>query len=130
VLASAGKRRRGRYAEALLKVQLAGEGALPLPLACHWGSVHPLRHRIAALRRPVPGRVRHAIGILCAAVLVASASLVARAVQPDSLVAPPAVTYVKPGTAVSAAARHAVAGVCPLSLRRARERQQARIARG
>ncbi|MDE2052238.1 MAG: hypothetical protein KGJ72_14600, partial [Gammaproteobacteria bacterium] len=38
VLAAAGKGRRGRYAEALLKAQLAGEGALPLPLACHWRS--------------------------------------------------------------------------------------------
>jgi bla regulator protein blaR1 len=115
VLASAGKGRRGRYAEALLKAQLAGEEALLLPLACHWGSVHPLRHRIAALRRPVPGRARHAVGMLCAAALIASASLVARAVQPASLVAPPS---------VATAARH----VCPLALRRARERQQARVA--
>jgi bla regulator protein blaR1 len=115
VLASAGKKRRGRYAEALLKAQLAGEEALPLPIACHWGSVHPLRHRIAALRRPVPGRLRHAVGMLCAATLIASASLAARAVQPGALVAPPSVTT---------ATRH----VCPRALRRARERQQARIA--
>jgi bla regulator protein blaR1 len=113
VLGAAGRGRRGRYAEALLKAQLAGERALPLPLACHWGSAHPLRHRIAALGRPVPGRVRHAIGIVCAATLIASASLAARAVQPASIVAPPAVTNAKAGK------------VCPLSLRRARERQRA-----
>ena len=129
VLASAGKGRRGRYAEALLKAQLAGEAALPLLLACHWGSVHPLRHRIAALRRPVPGRIRHAIGIICAATLVASAGLAARAVQPGSLVAPLAVTDANPGIAAGAG-RYVVSKVCPLSLRRARERQLARVARG
>jgi bla regulator protein blaR1 len=130
VLASAGRGRRGRYAEALLKAQLAGEEALPLPLACHWGSVHPLRHRIAALRRPVPGRIRHGIGIVCAATLIATASLAARAMEPGALVAPPAVSYAKPRAAAAAAARHAVTRVCPLSLHRARERQQARAARG
>jgi bla regulator protein blaR1 len=129
VLVSAGKGRRGRYAEALLKAQLAGEESLPLPLACHWGSVHPLRHRIAALRRPVPGRIRHAIGIVCAVTLIASASLAARAVQPGALVAPPAVMDAKPGAA-AAAARQVAGKVCPLSLRRAGERQQARVARG
>lgn len=124
VLAAAGKGRRGRYAEALLKAQLAGEGALALPLTCHWGAAHPLRRRIAALKRPVPGRVRHALGIVCATAFVATASLAARAVQPASLFAPPVAAHAK--TTSSAVARHAGGKVCPLALRRARERQQAR----
>lgn len=119
VLSAAGSGRRGRYAETLLKAQLAGEGALPLPLACHWRSIHPLRRRIAALRSPVAGRMRHGIGIVCATVLVASVSLAAHALQPTAGVAlrtaSSAVTSAGAGTAVPAHGK-----VCPLTLRRAR----------
>lgn len=118
VLAAAGKGRRGRYAEALLKAQLAGEAALPLPLACHWRSVHPLRRRIAELRRPAVSRMRHGLGILCVATLVASVSLTARAVQPTLDVAqragPPAAANTRSSPTV-----HASGKVCPLTLRRA-----------
>ena len=118
VLAAAGKGRRGRYAEALLKAQLAGEGAFPLPVACHWRSAHPLRRRIAELRRPIAGRMRHGIGILCVATLVGSMSLTARAIQPIShiarTIAPPAAAGVTPAPAV-----HASGTVCPLARRRA-----------
>jgi beta-lactamase regulating signal transducer with metallopeptidase domain len=113
VLAAAGKGRRGRYAEALLKAQLAGEAGLHPPLVCHWHSVHPLRRRIAELRRPVVGRMRHGIGILCIATLVASVSLTARAVQPTLHGAPPAATNAR-----SASGAHASGKVCPLTLRR------------
>lgn len=115
VLAAAGKERRSRYAETLLKTQLAGEAALPLPLACHWRSTHPLRRRIAELKRPVAGRMRHGIGILCAAILVASVSLTARAVQPALHVGQP----LAPLTRKSVTAVHAAGKICPLSLRRA-----------
>lgn len=110
VLAAAGRGCRGRYAEALLKAQLAGEEALALPLACHWRSVHPLRRRIAALRRPVAGRMRHAIGIFCVTTLVASVGFAAHAVEPALHIAPPA--------AAPARALHASGKVCPLSRRR------------
>lgn len=122
VLAAAGRRRRGRYAEALLKTQLAGEGTLPLPLACHWRSVHPLRRRIAALRRPVAGRMRHGIGILCVAALVASVSLAAHAVGSERVTAQPVGSHITatsardPGVSVSRK-------VCPLSRRHARGRR-------
>lgn len=122
VLAAAGKGRRSRYAEALLKAQLAGEAALPLPLACHWRSVHPLRRRIAELRRPAVGPMRHGIGILCVATLVASVSLTARAVQPTMHDAQPA----SPSAATnirSAPTVHASGKVCPLSQRRALAQQ-------
>lgn len=116
VLAAAGKGRRGRYAEALLKAQLAGEAALPLPLACHWRSVHPLRRRIAELKRPAVGRMRHAIGILCVAALVASVGLSARAVQRSVDVGERAVPSAAANTRSSASV-HAAGKVCPLTLR-------------
>lgn len=123
VLAAAGRSRRGRYAGALLKAQLAGQAALPVPLACHWRSVHPLRRRIAALERPVAGRMRHGIGILCAAALVASVSLVAHAVQPAVHAAPP-IAATTAASAARAPAAHASAKVCPLSRRHAPARHQ------
>ncbi len=113
VLAAAGRGRRGRYAEALLKTQLAGEGGFPLPLACHWRSVHPLRQRIAALRGPIAGRIRHGIGTLCVATLVAAVSLGASAIQPCLHAAT---------SAAFASTRH---GVCPHSRGAARTGHQA-----
>jgi beta-lactamase regulating signal transducer with metallopeptidase domain len=124
VLAAAGKARRGRYAGALLKAQLSGE-VLPLPLACHWRSAHPLRLRIAALRRPVAGRLRHWIGILLVSTLVASVSLGARAVQPALQGAVPAASRA-PTTASSTAAVHSSGKVCPLSRRHALAHRQAK----
>lgn len=124
VLAAAGKACHGRYAEALLKAQLAGEGTWFLPLACHWGSVHPLRQRIAALRRPVAGRLRHRFGILLVAMLVASAGLAASAVQPALHSARPAPSHAAKGT-TSAAAAHSSGEGCPLARRRAALRRQA-----
>lgn len=122
VLAAAGRARRGRYAGALLKAQLSAE-ALPLPLACHWRSLHPLRRRIAALRRPVAGRLRHRIGIMLVVMLVASAGLAASAVQPALQSARPVASHGANGAAHAAA--HS-GKVCPLTLRRARARRAAR----
>jgi len=124
VLAKAGHGSRGRYAGALLKAQLAGEAVLLLPLTCHWRSVHPLRRRLAALKRPVAGRTRHAIGILCAAALVASVSLAARAVQPAVHIAPPLAAPVAASAARAPAVRPA-GKVCPLSRQRALARGKA-----
>lgn len=124
VLAAAGRSCRRRYAAALLKAQLAGEGALAVPLACHWRSVHPLRRRIAALKRPVMGRIRHGIGILCVTSLVASVSLGVRAAQPAATAV--AVSPHVGSRATGAAAARAAGKVCPLALRRARESHQIR----
>jgi bla regulator protein BlaR1 len=114
VLAAAGRGRRGRYAQALLKAQLAGETTLSLPLACHWHSAHPLQRRIAALRRPVAGRMRHGIGILCAATLVGSTTLAAHAVESARQTARPAASHATKSVAAAATA-HASGKVCPLS---------------
>lgn len=115
VLAAAGRGSRSRYAEALLKTQLAGEGTLRLPLACHWHSVHPLRQRIAALRGPIAGRIPHWIGTLCVATLVAAVSLGASAIQPCLHAAT---------SAAFAATRHTV---CPHSRSAARGTHQTQL---
>lgn len=54
---------RRLYAEALLKVQLAGESTWREPIGCHWKSVHPLKERIRMLTRPVPGRLNKLFGL-------------------------------------------------------------------
>lgn len=123
VLALAGRGSRGRYAEALLKAQLAGEARLPLPLTCHWHSVHPLRRRIAALKRPAAGRIRHGVGIICVAMVVGSVCVAARAVEPAVRVAPSS-----PSSAAASPARarlaHSSNKVCPLTRHRAHAGQQ------
>ena len=122
VLAAAGRGCRGRYAGALLKAQLAGEAGMRAPLACHWRSVHPLRQRIAALQRPVAGRMRHGLGILCAALVVAAVSLAAHAVPPALHATPPLSAGAAAGAARAPKA-HASAAACPLSRQRAQAHQ-------
>jgi len=120
VLAAAGRQHRGRYAQALLKAQLAGEGASIPPVACHWRSIHPLRRRIAALRRPIAGRVRHRIGVLLVAGLIGSATLAARALEPVPQGAQPVASQVASSATPPA---RAVRKVCALSRRHAGERR-------
>jgi bla regulator protein blaR1 len=122
VLAAAGRAHRRLYAGALLKAQLSGEAALPVPIACHWRSVHPLKRRIAALRRPGAGPLRHRAGIVLVSALAASMSLAAHAVQPALQVAQP----VAPHSAASATPTpvgHSSGRVCPRSRHHARERR-------
>jgi beta-lactamase regulating signal transducer with metallopeptidase domain len=57
---------RRRYADAMLKTQLADLG---LPVGCAWQSSHPMRERIAMLNNPPPGALRLVVG---AAALVAT----------------------------------------------------------
>ena len=54
---------RARYAEALLKTQLTIDGAVGPPVGCYWGSGHPLKERVVALKRPLPSTLRRTIGI-------------------------------------------------------------------
>ncbi|WP_194269666.1 TonB family protein [Stenotrophomonas sp. MYb238] len=62
VARSAGARRS--YGDAMLKTGLA---LSPLPVGCHWQNHHPLKARIAMLKRPVPGKKQwFAIVLLCA----------------------------------------------------------------
>lgn len=52
VVARVGGARRS-YGNAMLKTGLA---LSPLPVGCHWQNPHPLKERIAMLKRPVPGK--------------------------------------------------------------------------
>jgi beta-lactamase regulating signal transducer with metallopeptidase domain len=54
---------RRRYADALLKAQVATESTLRQPIGCHWQSTHPLNERISMLKRPLPGRLRRLAGL-------------------------------------------------------------------
>lgn len=71
------------YADAMLKTQLAGQAwqELRLPAGCHWPFGHPLKERIAMLKQPLPGRIRRALGLGFAAVLIGSLSYGAWATQ-------------------------------------------------
>lgn len=73
---------RRPYADAMLKTQLADLG---LPAGCHWQSSHPLKERIAMLKKPLPGRARRWLGSVSVAVIVAVASFAVWAVQPAQL---------------------------------------------
>jgi len=81
VLAQRGNARR-RYANALLKAQIATESARSPPIGCHWQSVHPLEERISMLKRPFPGRRRRFVGIAAIAAFTGVASYAAWAGQP------------------------------------------------
>ena len=77
---------RRRYAEALLKTQLAAESAWRLPVGCHWQSIHPLKERIAMLKRPLPARSRRHAALAFITALTGAVTYTAWAAQP--LVAP------------------------------------------
>jgi beta-lactamase regulating signal transducer with metallopeptidase domain len=83
VLASTGTARR-RYADALLKTQLAADSfGAAVPASCHWQSAHPLTQRIAALKRPPPGVAARWLGAALVLTLISSGSYAAWAVRPD-----------------------------------------------
>ena len=77
---------RRRYAEALLKTQLATQSARRLSVGCHWQSIHPLKERVAMLKRPIPVRSRRLAGLAFITALTAAVTYTAWAAQP--LVAP------------------------------------------
>lgn len=80
VMAEFPKARR-RYAEAILKTQIA---PLSLPLGCYWPArgMHPLKQRIAMLKRGLPDKRRVAAGAIVAAAACLSSGCVVWVVQP------------------------------------------------
>ncbi len=89
VVMAARPHERRRYAEALLKTQLAAD---TLPLGCYWparGS-HPLEERIAMLKLGQPSRARRLAGLVATALLASAGGLVAWASQPPQSPRPPA----------------------------------------
>ena len=73
---------RRRYADALLKTQLAADAMRIVPVGCQWQSNHPLARRIAALRHPLPGSARGVLGALLACGLIFSGSYAAGGLAP------------------------------------------------
>ena len=61
-----------RYAEALLRTQLAVDSPWEMSAACRWKSNHPLTERIAVIRRPRPGVARRLSGVVTLGVLAVS----------------------------------------------------------
>ena len=76
---------RRRYAEALLKTQIA---ATPLPLGCYWPARarHPLEQRITMLKTPAPGAARRAAGLAATLALCLAGGVAAWASQPAQVV--------------------------------------------
>jgi bla regulator protein blaR1 len=87
VLAATGAARR-HYADALLKAQLAADSTRFVPAGCAWQSSHGLKRRIAVLKRPLPGYMRRAAGVLLAFGCIGSGSYVAWATRAIAAMVP------------------------------------------
>ncbi|SBV36692.1 TonB family protein [uncultured Stenotrophomonas sp.] len=70
---------RRSYANAMLKTGLAESR---LPVGCHWQDQHPLKERIAMLKRPVPGKRQWVSMVLLSVGLSCGVGYAAWAVQP------------------------------------------------
>lgn len=70
---------RRSYGSAMLKTGLA---LSPLPVGCHWQDRHPLKERIAMLKRPVPGKKQWFAMVLLSAGLSSGLGYAAWAAQP------------------------------------------------
>ena len=68
---------RQLYADALLKTQLASQSGWQMPIGCRWQSGHPLKERVAMLKRPTPGLLRRLGGVAFILALTVSGSFAA-----------------------------------------------------
>lgn len=73
-----------RYAQLLLKAQLADGPPLYVPMTCQWLSAHPLKERIVMLRHSYPGSARRSFGIALTAAVIFAGTGLAWATQPES----------------------------------------------
>lgn len=73
-----------RYAQLLLKAQLADGPSLHLPMTCQWLSAHPLKERIVMLRHSYPGSARRRFGIALTAAVILAGTGLAWAAHPES----------------------------------------------
>ena len=99
---------RRRYAEAMFKTLLDPQ---PLPVGCHWPAVHPIKERIAMLKKPSPRRWQSLASVLLAATLSSLTGYAAWAAQPARAVAEHASG--KPATKTAAVAAQAGAAAKP-----------------
>lgn len=70
---------RRTYGQAMLKTQLDD---LPLPVGCHWPAQHPLKERIAMIKKPSPTRKHWIAAVLLAGVATTATGYGAWAAQP------------------------------------------------
>ena len=77
--------KRDCYAEALLKTQIAGDSVWSRPVGCHWQPIHPLKERVAMLKRPAAGWFRRKVGVGIAAAVTGLVGYAAWATQPERL---------------------------------------------
>jgi bla regulator protein blaR1 len=73
-----------RYAQLLLKAQLADGPLLHVPMTCQWLSAHPLKERIIMLRHSDPGSARRRFGMALTAAVILVGTGLAWAAQPES----------------------------------------------
>ncbi|MCK9539681.1 M56 family metallopeptidase [Dokdonella sp.] len=78
---------RRLYADAMLKVQLAGQSRheLPLPVGCTWPSRQNLKERIVMLKRSRPARSTRTIGLALVGIVALGGAWAAWASQPERL---------------------------------------------
>ena len=86
---------RRRYADVLLRTQLASESARHSSVSCHWQSAHPLKERIVMLKRSLPTRPRRIAGFAFVAALTGVASYAAWSGQPSTVAGPPILVDLK-----------------------------------
>lgn len=86
VLANLGSRRRS-YAAALMKTQVASDSSWLVPVGCHWQPTHPLKERIAMLKRPLPGSTRRRVGVGLLIGVIGTAGYACWAAQPATRLA-------------------------------------------
>jgi beta-lactamase regulating signal transducer with metallopeptidase domain len=65
---------RRRYANALLRAQMAAESGWRAPVACSWQSSHPLTERITMLKHPLPTPTRRRSALVLTCALIAAAN--------------------------------------------------------
>jgi beta-lactamase regulating signal transducer with metallopeptidase domain len=65
---------RRRYANALLRAQIATESGWRAPVACSWQSSHPLTERITMLKHPLPTPTRRRSALVLTCALIAAAN--------------------------------------------------------
>ena len=75
---------RRRYANALLRAQVAAESGWRAPVVCSWQSSHPLTERITMLKHPLPTPTRRRFALVLTCVLIAAANYAVWTMLPRS----------------------------------------------
>lgn len=87
VVLAARPRLRRRYANALLRAQVAAESGWRAPVACSWQSSHPLTERITMLKHPLPTPTRRCSALVLTCALIVAANYAVWTALPRSAAA-------------------------------------------